>query len=196
MAFVRAACLVLLATCLLAPARPAGAESLEACAQRVIRDWYSGGRVDRIYPLPCYRAAIRSLPEDVLQYSNADRDIARALAYARQGRSEPTDARAASEEPPRRPSAQAPTEGPAPAEEESAPTEEGSAPAEEGSATVPPERPAPGIVRRPDLPVRLASGPQRATASASLPYPVIGLAVLAGVLLLTGGVGWLTARRR
>ena len=52
------------------------------------------------------------------------------------------------------------------------------------------------VVRRPDLPVGLASGPQRETASASLPYPVIGLAVLAGVLLLTGGVGWLTARRR
>ncbi len=49
---------------------------------------------------------------------------------------------------------------------------------------------------RPDLPVGLASGPQRETASASLPYPVIGLAVLAGVLLLTGCMGWLTARRR
>ena len=182
MAFVRAACLVLLATWLLAPARPAGAESLEACAQRVIRDWYSGGRVDRVYPLPCYRAAIRSLPEDVRQYSNADRDIARALAYARQGRSEPNDARAASEEPARRPSAsaQAPTERPAPTE---------------GSATVPSQRPARGVPR-PDLPVGLASGPQRETASASLPYPVIGLAVLAGVLLLTGCMGWLTARRR
>jgi hypothetical protein len=183
MAFVRAGCLVLLATCLLFAPRPAGAESLEACAQRVIRDWYSGGRVDRVYPLPCYRAAIRSLPDDVLQYSNADRDIARALAYARQGRTEPNHAPAASKEPARaseerarRPasSAQAPTEGP---------------------ATVPPERSARGV-RRPDLPVGLASGPQRATASASLPYPVIGLAVLAGVLLLTGGLGWLTARRR
>ena len=176
MAVVRAACLVLLAICLLAPARPAGAESLEACAQRVIRDWYSGGRVDRVYPLPCYRAAIRSLPEDVLQYSNADRDIARALAYARQGRSEPNDAGQASEEP-----------APRPASSAHAPTD--------GAATVPPERPA-HVTRRPDLPVGLASGPQRETASASLPYPVIGLAILAGVLLLTGGVGWLTARRR
>ena len=148
----------------------------------MIRDWYSGGRVDRVYPLPCYRAAIRSLPEDVLQYSNADRDIARALAYARQGRTEPNRPRVASKEPHGRAeparraasSAQAPTERP---------------------ATVPAERSARGV-RRPDLPVGLASGPQRATASASLPYPVIGLAVLAGVLLLTGGMGWLTARRR
>jgi hypothetical protein len=46
------------------------------------------------------------------------------------------------------------------------------------------------------VPVGLASGTQREAASASLPYPVIVLAVLAGVLLLTGGVGWLTAHRR
>ena len=176
MAFVRAACLILLAACLLGPVRPAEAGSLEACAQRVIRDWYSGGRVDRVYPLGCYRAAIRSLPEDVLQYSNADRDIARALAYARQGLSARTAARAANAKPapPSTSSTQAPTED---------------------TATVPTDSPAP-VVRRHDLPVRLASGPEREHVSASLPYPVIVLAVLAGVLLLTGGVGWVTARRR
>ena len=69
---------------LLAPS--AGAGSLDACAQRVIRDWYSGGRVDAVYPLGCYRAAIRALPNDVLEYSDADKDIARALAFARQAR--------------------------------------------------------------------------------------------------------------
>ena len=176
MAFVRAACLILLAACLLGPVRPAEAGSLEACAQRVIRDWYSGGRIDHVYPLACYRAAIRSLPEDVLQYSNADRDIARALAYARQGLSARTAARPSDEEraPPSTASTQAPTEG---------------------TATVPTDSPAP-VVRRRDLPVRLASGPEREHVGASLPYPVIVLAVLAGVLLLTGGVGWVTARRR
>ena len=70
-------------------AAPAGAGPLDACAQRVIRDWYSGGRIDRMYPLGCYRAAIRALPEDVLQYSDADKDIARALAYAQRGRRDP-----------------------------------------------------------------------------------------------------------
>ena len=70
-------------------AAPAGAGPLDACAQRVIRDWYSGGRIDGMYPLGCYRAAIRALPEDVLQYSDADKDIARALAYAQRGRRDP-----------------------------------------------------------------------------------------------------------
>lgn len=142
----------------------------------MIRDWYSGGRVDRVYPLPCYRAAIRALPEDVLHYSNADRDIARALAYARQGPSEPTDARPAREEP-----------APRPASPRQAQTERTA-----GARPAPPGR----VVRRPDLPVRLASSPEGEATSASLPYPVIVLAVLSGVLLLTGGVGWLTARRR
>ena len=169
MVLVRPACLIAVAACLLLPARTATAGSLEACAQRVIRDWYSGGRVDRVYPLPCYRAAIRALPDDVLHYSNADRDIARALAYARQGRNEPNDTRTAREEPASRPasSRQAQTARPA------------------GARPAPPGR----VVRRPDVPVRLASSPERGTMSASLPYPVIVLALLSGVLLLTGGVG-------
>ena len=70
-------------------AAPAEAGPYDACAQRVIRDWYSGGRVDGKYPLACYRAAMRALPEDVRQYSDADREIARALAYARQGLRDP-----------------------------------------------------------------------------------------------------------
>src|SRR5262245_34410355 len=73
---------------LLAPSS-GSAGSLDACAQRVIRDWYGGGRVDGVYPLACYRAALRALPNDVLQYSNADQDIRRALAFARRGRADP-----------------------------------------------------------------------------------------------------------
>ena len=72
---------------LAAPAPPAA--PLDDCAQRVIRDWYSGGRVDGVYPLACYRAALEALPADVLQYSNADQDIRRALAYAKRGRTDP-----------------------------------------------------------------------------------------------------------
>ena len=68
---------------------PGVAGSLDACAQRVIRDWYTGGRIDGAYPLACYRAAIRALPDDVLQYSNADQDIRRALAFARRGQNDP-----------------------------------------------------------------------------------------------------------
>ena len=47
------------------------------------RDWYGDGRVDKIFPLHCYQEAIRSLPVDVLDYSNAKEDILRALAFAK-----------------------------------------------------------------------------------------------------------------
>ena len=155
----------------------ADAGSLEACAQRVIRDWYSGGRVDDIYPLACYRAAIRALPEDVLQYSNADRDIARALAYARRGRADSTPPPAAAGSSAPRPEARTET-----------------APA--SAATPAPQRPSAPVVRRDDQPTRLAAGPEAETVSGPLPYPVIALAALSGVLLLTGGASWLASRRR
>ena len=71
------------AASVLGTASPASASALDECAQRVIRDWYSGGRVDKVYPLPCYRAAIRALPDDVLQYSDASAAIERALENAR-----------------------------------------------------------------------------------------------------------------
>ena len=65
------------------------------CADESSGTGTRGGRVDRVYPLPCYRAAIRALPADVLQYSDADRDIARALAFARRGRTDPGNGKAA-----------------------------------------------------------------------------------------------------
>ena len=55
----------------------------------IVADWYKDGRVDQVYALPCYKEAIRSLPVDVLVYSNAEEDILRALAYARQGKPDP-----------------------------------------------------------------------------------------------------------
>lgn len=85
---LRAVVAMVAGTCLLAAASPAGAGSLEDCGQRVLRDWYSGGRVDKVYPLPCYRAAIRALPDDVLQYTDASTAIERALESARQGTTE------------------------------------------------------------------------------------------------------------
>ena len=82
---LRAVLVMAAATLALATAASADAASLEDCGQRVIRDWYSGGRVDAIYPLPCYRAAIRALPDDVLQYTDETTVIEPALANARQG---------------------------------------------------------------------------------------------------------------
>ena len=58
---LRAIVAMVAASSFLAAASPAGAGALEDCGQRVIRDWYSGGRVDKVYPLRCYRAAIDAL---------------------------------------------------------------------------------------------------------------------------------------
>jgi len=68
-------------------ASPAAAGS--KCAKQVIADWYDNNRVDRIYPLRCYRQAIKLLPVDVRVYSGAEDDILRALLYAQQDKSDP-----------------------------------------------------------------------------------------------------------
>jgi len=49
------------------------------CASRLLHDW-GDGRIDGIYPLSCYRAAMRSLPTDLEVYSSAQDDIAQALS--------------------------------------------------------------------------------------------------------------------
>ena len=77
-----------LAVALIASA-PAAAASSESCARAIVNDWYGDGKVDKIYPQHCYREAIRSLPVDVRDYSNAEEDILRALAYAKKGEPDP-----------------------------------------------------------------------------------------------------------
>ena len=59
------------------------------CYQQVIDDWFDDGRVNKIYPLPCYPKAIKSLPPDLLIYGNAEDEIGRAWAYAKQGKPDP-----------------------------------------------------------------------------------------------------------
>jgi hypothetical protein len=49
------------------------------CAGRLLQDW-GDGRIDGIYPVSCYRAALRSLPADLEIYSSAHDDIAHALS--------------------------------------------------------------------------------------------------------------------
>ena len=48
------------------------------CPEVLIRDW-ADGRIDRTYPIVCYRAALKSLPTDVRIYSSAPDDISQAL---------------------------------------------------------------------------------------------------------------------
>jgi len=65
-------------------AGPAAAK--DPCWKTLIDDWYDG-RIDNVYPVPCYRAALEHMPEDVAQYSSLGDDINRALqaAIASQG---------------------------------------------------------------------------------------------------------------
>ena len=70
-------------------AAPTASAKTKPCADEVVADWYGDGRVDQIYPRHCYREAIRSLPVDALDYSNAEEDILRALVYAHQGEPDP-----------------------------------------------------------------------------------------------------------
>ena len=58
----------------------------KSCAQQVIDDWFDDGRVNKIYPLHCYPEAIKSLSPDLLIYGNAEEEIGRAWALAKQGK--------------------------------------------------------------------------------------------------------------
>jgi hypothetical protein len=178
----------------LAPAPRAGA--LDECAQRVIRDWYSGGRVDDVYPLACYRAALRALPADVLQYSNADQDIRRALAYARRGRSDPgaapaPPATAAKQQP--RPAAASTTKTAAAPEVARAQPASKPKPASKPASK---PKPAPVAPASPAQAQAAGIAAEAPGASASLPYPILVLTALAVVLLTTGAAGWILGRRR
>ena len=84
-----AALIALVSLTALAGAPSATAASSLSCAAQIVDDWYGDGRVDKIYPLKCYQAAIRSLPVDVLDYSRAEEDILRALQFARAGEPDP-----------------------------------------------------------------------------------------------------------
>jgi hypothetical protein len=56
-------------------------EAATPCWVRLLNDWYDG-RIDNIYPIPCYKAAIAHLPTDVQVYSSARSMSSRALAVA------------------------------------------------------------------------------------------------------------------
>ena len=70
--------LVAFAAGLLLLALPATAAAKTPCWKQVLNDW-SNGRAIGVYPLHCYRDAIRNLPEDLRDYSGAADDIQAAL---------------------------------------------------------------------------------------------------------------------
>jgi hypothetical protein len=57
----------------------AEARSGSACSKALIHDWYVDGRVDKTYPVHCYREALKDIPEDQLIYGTLRDDLNRAL---------------------------------------------------------------------------------------------------------------------
>ena len=71
--------LVVGALCTTAGVAPAATkDTTPACWKILINDWYDG-RIDGIYPIHCYRDALKHLPSDVDTYSSARDDIQQAL---------------------------------------------------------------------------------------------------------------------
>jgi hypothetical protein len=64
----------------LGTAQPAQARSLSVCSKALVHDWLVDGRVDKTYPVHCYREALRTIPEDQLVYGTLRDDLKRALA--------------------------------------------------------------------------------------------------------------------
>lgn len=143
---------------------PTAAAKAKTCADEVVADWYGDGRVDKVFPKRCYQEAIRSLPVDVLDYSNAKEDILRALAYARQGKPDP-----------------GPSGGPRPSETTS--TSEGP-----GGTGGPDDGGSP-----PDGETS-AAGDVDTSGPSSVPIPLLILGGLALLLLAAGGAGYLSRR--
>jgi hypothetical protein len=60
-------------------ARPAEARTMSICSRALIHDWYVDGRVDKTYPVHCYRDALKQIPEDQIIYGTLRDDLNRAL---------------------------------------------------------------------------------------------------------------------
>jgi hypothetical protein len=70
---------VLVATLVSALVASSSASAAPACADAILADWLDDSRIDRIYALPCYEAAIDSIPDDLKDYTDAADVIARAF---------------------------------------------------------------------------------------------------------------------
>jgi len=166
-----AALLALVAAALLATA-PAASAKAKTCGEKVVDDWYGDGRVDEVFPTHCYLDAIRSLPVDVKDYSNAEEDIRRALAYAQQHKADP-----------------GPRGGPAP-------TDTGGSVGEPPTTTTNPvdDPTVPSVTTDDPGSDTLATPGVDTSGPSSVPIPLLILGGLALLLLAAGGAGYLSRR--
>jgi hypothetical protein len=117
-----------------------GATAAPSCADAILADWLDNSRIDRLYDLPCYEAAIDAIPHDLRDYTDAADVISRAFQNASGRR----------------------LEGPS-------------------TSDPPPQGVVPGV---------------DASASTSVPIPLLVLSGMSVMLLAAGGVGYVARRRR
>ncbi len=58
------------------------ASAARPCWKDLVDDYWADNRVDKVYPISCYRDAMDSFPPDVKNYSDAEDDLRRALLIA------------------------------------------------------------------------------------------------------------------
>jgi hypothetical protein len=114
------------------------------CADAVLADWLDNGRIDQLYDLPCYEAAIDAIPSDLVDYTDAEEVIARAFQDASGRRLQ----------------------------------------------NLTPSPGSPGSVGPSPAPAVATS------ASRAVPVPLLVLATMALALLVAGGLGYVSRRRR
>ncbi|HZT44995.1 MAG TPA: hypothetical protein VFA24_02350 [Gaiellaceae bacterium] len=146
----------------------AAAKSTPPCWKSLINDWYDG-RIDRTYPIQCYRDALKHLPTDVETYSSARDDIKQALqkriTQGRKGGSTTTGGG---------PSSSGPGSGPG------------------GSNTNGPGGPQ----SNPSSPIKNAFDATKGKNADSVPIPLIVLGAVALLLMGLGAAGFLARRTR
>jgi hypothetical protein len=135
---------------------------------KLLNDWYDG-RIDHVYPIPCYRDAINHLPTDVAVYSSAHDDINRALQLAIAHKNNPN--------------------APVPTVTSSSPVTPVT-----GSTTTTTTAAASSGRDLPSGPIPSAINNSSPGGASSFPLPLIILGSLAAFLLLLGGAGLVVRR--
>jgi hypothetical protein len=64
----------------------APAAAAKPCWKKVVEDWFDNEKIDRRYPISCYRTALKNLPEDVKDYTSIGDDINAAMLAAQRSR--------------------------------------------------------------------------------------------------------------
>jgi hypothetical protein len=145
------------------------AQAAVPCWKVLLNDWYDG-RIDHVYPVHCYRDALKHLPTDVSTYSSAHDDILRALQSAIAN--EKKKNKPVSSDTPVPPQSKGPDSGSG-----------GSDSGGSGGGGEPGRAPATGLASE-----------VSSSSPSSVPTPLIVLGALALVLVAAGGAGLLAKR--